>query len=75
MKNISLIEKALEKTLRQNSKWILDYIEDIQDLKSIQNFKKPSGKTESWEKVKKDLGIKSSSRFYCINNCTCFNFW
>ena len=57
MKNISLIEKALEKTLRQNSKWILDYIEDIQDLKSIQNFKKPSGKTESWEKVKKDLGI------------------
>ena len=57
MKNISLIEKALEKTLRQNSKWILDYIEDIQDLKSIQNFKKPSGKTEPWEKVKKDLGI------------------
>jgi len=57
MKNISLIEKALEKTLRQNSKRILDDIEDIQDLKSIQNFKKSSGKTEPWEKVKKDLGI------------------
>lgn len=57
MKNISLIEKALEKTLRQNSKWILDYIEDTQDLKSIQNFKKSSGKTEPWGKVKKDLGI------------------
>jgi len=57
MKNISLIEKALEKTLRQNSKWILDYIEDIQDLKSIQNFKKSSGKTQPWEKAKKDLGI------------------
>lgn len=57
MKNISLIEKALEKTLRQNSKWILDYIEDTQDFKSIQNFKKSSGKTEPWGKVKKDLGI------------------
>ena len=57
MTNISLIEKALEKTLRQNSKTILDYIEDIQDLESIQNFKKSSGKTEPWEKAKKDLGI------------------
>lgn len=57
MKNISLIEKALEKTLRQNSKRILDYIEDIQDLKSIQNFKKSSVKTQPWEKAKKDLGI------------------
>jgi len=57
MAKISLIEKALEKTLRQNSKTILDYIENIQDLKSIQNFKKSSGKTESWDKVKKDLGI------------------
>jgi len=57
MKNISLIERALEKTLCQNSKRILDYIEDIQDLGSIQNFKESSGKTEPWEKVKKDLGI------------------
>ena len=57
MANISLIEKALEKTLRQNSKTILDYIEDIQDLEIIQNFKKSSVKTEPWEKVKKDLGI------------------
>jgi hypothetical protein len=57
MVNNSLIEKALEKTLRQNSKTILDYIEDIQDLKSIQNFKKSSVKTEPWDKVKKDLGI------------------
>ena len=57
MANISLIERALEITLCQNSKTILDYIEDIQDLGSIQNFKKSSDKTEPWEKVKKDLGI------------------
>ena len=57
MANISLIEKALEKTLRQNSKLLLDLIEDIQDLESIQNFKESLGKTEPWEKVKKDLGI------------------
>jgi hypothetical protein len=57
MANNSLIEKALEKTLRQNSKLLLDLIEDIKDLESIQNFKKSLGKTEPWEKVKKDLGI------------------
>ena len=57
MTNISLIEKALEKTLRQGSKTILDHIEDIQDLKSIQNFKKSSGGTIPWEQAKKDLGI------------------
>jgi hypothetical protein len=57
MANISLIEKALEITLCQKSKTILDYMEDIQDLEIIQNFKKSSGKTEPWEKVKKDLGI------------------
>jgi hypothetical protein len=57
MTNISLIEKALEKTLRQNSKTILDYIEDIQDLKSIQNYEKSSGGTIPWEQAKKDLDI------------------
>jgi len=57
MANISLVEKALEITLCQKSKTILDYMEDIQDLEIIQNFKKSSGKTEPWEKVKKDLGI------------------
>ena len=57
MANISLIEKALEKTLRQNSKLLLDLIEDIQDLKSIQNFEKSSRDTKPWERVKKDLGF------------------
>jgi len=57
MANISFIEKALEKTLRQNSKTLLDLIEDIQDLKSIQNFKKSPGGTIPWEQTKKDLGI------------------
>jgi hypothetical protein len=57
MTNNSLIEKALEKTLRQNSKTILDYIEDIQDLESIQNFEKSSFDTKPWERVKKDLGF------------------
>ena len=57
MKNISLIERALEKTLRQNSKTILDYIEVIQDLESIQNFDKSSRDTKPWERVKKDLGF------------------
>jgi hypothetical protein len=57
MKNISLIEKALEKTLRQGSKTMLDYIEDIQDLKSIQNYEKSSGGTIPWEQAKKDLGF------------------
>ena len=57
MKNISLIEKALEKTLHRNSKTLLDLIEDIQDLKSIQNFEKSSRDTKPWERVKKDLGF------------------
>ena len=57
MKNISLIEKALEKTLHQNSKTLLDLIEDIQDLKSIQNYEKSSGGTIPWEQAKKDLDI------------------
>jgi hypothetical protein len=57
MANISLIEKALEKTLRQNSKTLLDLIEDIQDLESIQNFEKSSRDTKPWERVKKDLGF------------------
>jgi hypothetical protein len=57
MTNISLIEKALEKTLRQNSKTLLDLIEDIQDLKSIQNYEKSSGGTIPWEQAKKDLDI------------------
>jgi hypothetical protein len=57
MTNISLIEKALEKTLRKNSKLLLDLIEDIQDLKSIQNFEKSSRDTKPWEQAKKDLDI------------------
>lgn len=57
MANNSLIEKALEKALYQGSKTIFDHIEDIQDIKNIQNFKQSSGHTEPWEKVKKDLGI------------------
>ena len=57
MTNISLIEKALEKTLRKNSKLLLDLIEDIQDLKSIQNYEKSSGGTIPWEQAKKDLDI------------------
>ena len=57
MTNISLIEKALEKTLRQNSKTLLDLIEDIQDLKIIQNYEKSSGGTIPWEQAKKDLDI------------------
>ena len=57
MANISLTEKALEKTLRQNSKTLLDLIEDIQDLKSIQNYEKSSGGTIPWEQAKKDLDI------------------
>ena len=57
MTNISLIEKALEKTLRQNSKTLLDLIQDIQDLKSIQNYEKSSGGTIPWEQAKKDLDI------------------
>jgi hypothetical protein len=57
MKNISLIERALEKTLRQNSKTLLDLSEDIQDLESIQNFDKSSRDTKPWERVKKDLGF------------------
>jgi hypothetical protein len=57
MANISLIEKALEKTLRKNSKLLLDLIEDIQDLKSIQNFEKSSRDTKPWEQAKKDLDI------------------
>jgi hypothetical protein len=57
MVNTSSIEKSLEKILRRGSKTIIDYIEDTQDLKSIQNFKQSSGKTKPWEKVKKDLGI------------------
>lgn len=57
MANISLIEKALEKTLHQNSKTLLDLIEDIQDLKSIQNYEKSSGGTIPWEQAKKDLDI------------------
>ena len=57
MTNISLIEKALEKTLHQNSKTLLDLIEDIQDLKSIQNYEKSSGGTIPWERAKKDLDI------------------
>jgi hypothetical protein len=57
MTNISLIEKALEKTLRKNSKLLLGLIEDIQDLKSIQNYEKSSGGTIPWEQAKKDLDI------------------
>jgi hypothetical protein len=57
MTNISLIEKALEKTLRKSSKLLLDLIEDIQDLKSIQNYEKSSGGTIPWEQAKKDLDI------------------
>jgi|LakMenE01Jun11ns_1017448.scaffolds.fasta_scaffold5130505_1 hypothetical protein len=57
MANISLIEKALEKTLRENSKKLLDLSEDIQDLESIQNFEKSSRETKPWERVKKDLGF------------------
>jgi hypothetical protein len=57
MVNNSLIEKALEKTLHRNSKTLLDLIEDIQDLKSIQNFEKSSRDTKPWERVKKDLGF------------------
>jgi hypothetical protein len=57
MTNISLIEKALEKTLRKNSKLLLDLIEDIQDLKSIQNYEKSSGGTIPWEQAKKYLDI------------------
>ena len=57
MTNISLIEKALEKTLRQNSKTLLDLIEDIQDLKIIQNYEKSSGGAIPWKEAKKDLDI------------------
>ena len=57
MVNNSLIEKALEKTLHRNSKTLLDLIEDIQDLKSIQNYEKSSGGTIPWEQAKKDLDI------------------
>jgi transcriptional regulator len=57
MTNISLIEKALEKTLRKSSNTIFELIEDIQDLKSIQNFEKSSRDTIPWEQAKKDLDI------------------
>jgi transcriptional regulator len=57
MTNISLIEKALEKTLRKSSNTIFELIEDIQDLKSIQNFEKSSRDTKPWEQAKKDLDI------------------
>jgi hypothetical protein len=57
MAKISLIEKALEKTLHQNSKTLLDLSEDIQDLESIQNFEKSPSGTIPWEQAKKDLDI------------------
>jgi hypothetical protein len=57
MTNISLIEKALEKTLRKGSNTIFELIEDIQDLKSIQNYEKSSGGTIPWEQAKKYLDI------------------
>jgi hypothetical protein len=57
MTNISLIEKALEKTLRKSSNTIFELIEDIQDLKSIQNFEKSWRDTKPWEQAKKDLDI------------------
>ena len=53
MANISLIEKALERTLHRNSKKLLDSIEDIQDLKSVQNYEKSSGGNIPWEQAKK----------------------